>query len=560
MTPSFGPTAAPLTSVPQIKTKDQLRLDALKVPVIHLLAVRPVSANYLAQKTRASKEDCTKVLLRYGLEDERNRENFKLKDKSYKELDVWKFPYISQGDRQEAVNHAISAFDRIRLTKTDKLWQLLLRKEERGKGIHLSRLNLGEKATPKFDTHLSVDGAKSGYTTGNETDGRGGSTPRPAGSSTPSRLQEPLKKKVVGEKESQAKTTVSKKTEVKKTDGMEPKGIRKTTKPAKTLTKFKSAEIVENSDEEIEMIDAATTAGSIGTKKQEPSKPNVNTAVGTSKETTRNHNSNTSSSSLSSMQSSDSLLPNPRKSVPRSRTGSSPQKPSPLGSSPPTNASEFETSSRASHVSSTSSSPYITQAQREKPSETNSHQRTISSLSQANGVVLSTKRKGDHRVTTGSDPKRQKPNGAEPAKAVNITKVVETNGQTKSTVGSSKPVASNQLKRKAETFSKPSTPNGHPTNGAVKRPKSAATHRDGDSSDSSLSPPRSLAARRGALIERSSRFRTCYDRYKVMHDKVAQRSDPRPEDVDTVTRMHERVTTMKKEIWEEHAFLESKGA
>jgi RNA polymerase II elongation factor ELL len=65
-------------------------------------------------------------------------------DKLYKELDVWNFNYKNQEDRQAAIDNAIRAYDRMRLSKDDELWQKLLPEEERGQGKVLSRLNLNK--------------------------------------------------------------------------------------------------------------------------------------------------------------------------------------------------------------------------------------------------------------------------------------------------------------------------------------------------------------------------------------------------------------------------------
>lgn len=66
---------------------------------------------------------------------------WKLNDKMYKEVQPYDFAY-SEEQREKVVNHAIRAFDRIRIPKADSLWQQLLPAERRGKGECLSRLNL----------------------------------------------------------------------------------------------------------------------------------------------------------------------------------------------------------------------------------------------------------------------------------------------------------------------------------------------------------------------------------------------------------------------------------
>lgn len=79
-------------------------------------------------------------------------EGYKLVDRSYKELDVWQFPYRTEEERQAAIDNAVRAFDRMRTPKDDPLWQKLLPKEERGKGKCLSKLKMNAPTQPAAPT------------------------------------------------------------------------------------------------------------------------------------------------------------------------------------------------------------------------------------------------------------------------------------------------------------------------------------------------------------------------------------------------------------------------
>ncbi|OCL02008.1 hypothetical protein AOQ84DRAFT_305585 [Glonium stellatum] len=156
--------AAP-TSQPNIQA-DSLR--ALRVPLIHLLAIEPRNLNWISRKTRGKINDCKEILGKIAKPGSTDS-SWHLSDKAYKELDPWKFPYPSPEDRQKAIDSAIKAFDRLRLAKDDKLWQILLPKQERGKGKVLSRLNVTapsqKSATPlqkisKLTEKKAVAGAK----------------------------------------------------------------------------------------------------------------------------------------------------------------------------------------------------------------------------------------------------------------------------------------------------------------------------------------------------------------------------------------------------------------
>lgn len=114
---------------------------ALRISLIHLLAIEPRNLNWLSRKTHGKTNDCKEILGKIAKPGSPDS-SWHLSDKAYRELDPWKFPYPNPEDRQKAVDNAIKAFDRLRLAKDDKLWQILLPKQERNKGKILSRLNV----------------------------------------------------------------------------------------------------------------------------------------------------------------------------------------------------------------------------------------------------------------------------------------------------------------------------------------------------------------------------------------------------------------------------------
>ncbi|KAH7065204.1 hypothetical protein B0J12DRAFT_734553 [Macrophomina phaseolina] len=140
------PTSAPQNSLSVIQK-------AIRVPLLHLLAMKPATLQQIVQYTRAPKDDILAVLSKIGKEQEGK---WKLADKAFKELDVFKFPYKSKEDRQQAIDNARAALDRQRLEPEDKIWQKFLPEEQRGKGIILSKLGdlrvptvAQKSATPK---------------------------------------------------------------------------------------------------------------------------------------------------------------------------------------------------------------------------------------------------------------------------------------------------------------------------------------------------------------------------------------------------------------------------
>ncbi|KAK8208347.1 hypothetical protein IWZ01DRAFT_437853 [Phyllosticta capitalensis] len=144
------PGSAPTSAPPSCRMTALQK--AIKVPVLHILAVKPAKLAELHRTTRAPKNELGAVLQKIATENKDGE--WELTGKAFKELDVWAFPYRSQDERQAAIDNAIRAFDKQRLSPEEKLWQMLLPQEERGRGKTLSRLTIGmprevsQKTTP----------------------------------------------------------------------------------------------------------------------------------------------------------------------------------------------------------------------------------------------------------------------------------------------------------------------------------------------------------------------------------------------------------------------------
>lgn len=250
------------TSAPTFQNKEKIRLEALRTPFIHLLAIRAVSVKFLSQQTRSSPEDCLALAHKYGTENRLNREKFDLKDKVYRDLDVWDFPYRTADDRQEAIENAISAFDRMRISRSDKHWQRLLPKDEREKGKVLSRLDLRtgpikKAVTPRIQIHASEDtGKEGGDFTGNESD-----RDRQTGRLTPNAAESLSSKNQTVTKNATKKAPAKGKTTT--LTGRVTKKMDKKTN-SKPEAKFKSAEFVHDSDDEdVHMSEASPPKPSV---------------------------------------------------------------------------------------------------------------------------------------------------------------------------------------------------------------------------------------------------------------------------------------------------------
>ena len=530
--PNLGSAKSPApipTSAPLSQTKNNARHEALKAPFIHLLAVRAVSSKFLARQTRSTIEDCMVLAQKYGSENRLNREKYDLRDKSYKDLDVWTFPYPTQDDRQEAIENAISAFDRMRISRTDKLWQMLLPKAERGKGKCLSRLNLSNGPVKKTTQGRSqLDGGddmdKNGETTGNETDRRTASSktsdaPRSTPAQKPTAGKGPLKGPAAKEP---AKTKNTNNTTL--TGRVTKKTAAKP--PAKTDTKFKSSEFVHDSDDDDDTPNTAPSPPALAQRPKEektapskkpqasikvpgkapaPAKPRAaNNAPPASKST----KTESSTPKLESSQSRPTTSATSKRPTPRIST--SPQKPSPLGSSPPANASDATGRSRSdsqNQSSSSSSSPLISQLARTT------------------------------KATTGTAARPSKP-------------VTSTNGPPKSGLGG------NPLKRKAESdrLAPPHAATGR-TTGNLDHKRRRAVSTSSGGSTGSASPPLSQEILREQLREKSMRFKKYYAKYLSLHRTLDTSTNPSSADLNKLSRQHDMLRSMKEEIWDEHARL-----
>lgn len=530
------------TSVPALPDEKSAKLKALRSPLIHLLAVRPVSERFLAQKTHCGVEECLNVLQKVGKQARLDSSKWDLTDRTFKELDVWDFNYPNQEDRQAAIDHAVSAFDRLRLSREEKVWQMLLPREERGKGKILSKLQLHGGPIQKSNTpriHVqATDELVDGYGTAHDSDaGNGRLAPNDAPAMVRSHSQDSFKKTRVSEKEAQSKRLLSKNPK-KLAPTAKSKDVKASIKSdpkidtIAPLRKIKSAEFVDDSDEDAEMEDTITLEAKSAkppegpggankpskqadtTKKQQLQPPRPSDRVGkpmneefdkkknptstTIQSNDKQQGSSFSNQSASTHRYSDASQSSTsmRKTLSRQRTTSSPHKPSPLGSSPPTNASDLEHDAPSYLASSSSSSPLITQRLDAPVATTPTHRHGVARIVQKPAPNAS-----DHLL------KRKANDLHSEIPSLNVS----------TTTGSSNP--------------------------AKRQKKSAVSPLTSDSSSRSISPPS-----HNATIALAKKFKACYARYEKLYREVLSSPEPTQEKFEHVLRMHERLMSMKADI------------
>jgi RNA polymerase II elongation factor ELL len=484
--PLSAPTSAPATGgFAGSTSKDKLRLEAIRIPLIHLLASRPLSSKSVMDKLRAPKEDCDRILDKYAKDSVSAPGKKELKEKTYKDLDVWKFPYGSDDDRKAAIERAIHAFDRLRLEKSDPLWQQLLEPSERGKGKSLSRLNLNKP--PPASSLLKPDqGDASGY----KSDREGSKSPGMKAHKGPAPA-------------SKSKSRPASPAPPKKRDLSHAR--------AQAEGKFKSSERIEDSDEEAEGVDVVPAKPNASIKKQSsPSGAHVRT-LSPKKQVHKSNLSHSSSGSDSSdnQKSGKSLKPPSRDhevKQNRPRHDSSPQKPSPLGSSPPATSTDFDSSS--SGKQSQSSAPSSPPSSTDMP---------IAKQKQKYSPVISERTRD---VSRGRPPVKRRSDEHEdipPAKRQQVNGVHPT------------------TKAKEEE-----------TKETGERPPVERKWTD-SSSASEKGPPG-----RDEVMDEAKRFQLYYKKYKDLHERLESKPEKERDekDMENLLNMHKRLKEMKTEIWD----------
>lgn len=534
----------------------------MRFALIHLLAVRPLSEQDIHQKTHIPKAQLSSLLPRIA---DKQELTWELSNKPYRELDPWSFKYTSD-QRTSAIDNAIRAFDRARIPKDDKAWQMLLPKEDRNKGKILSRLHLTAEKSDLIGTpglastpiHTSAAGTPKLGSTGTPRSGSGAIVTgrSAAGISIEKRLKE-AKKKGAMEKKKQEKEA---KEAAAAASDRESKPRNVTAKrpipPKKAVpSKVKSDEVVHSSDDEEEgEVKEDSTLRKNTASRKEPLKPaprvrpvaterrdsSASEAPATSKDskirskplTSDKSIANTASrkdSAISKVRSEAPVLPKtaalPKKSEsstaakaatkskdspaqksikatsttqrsnisPRRLTDTKPKVPSPLGTSPPRNAS--------AHVEKMTKQPPkpSATANAAKPAKSTSTSKVSEPLSFFGGVragsqsKIVTKKRPLESDTESAEPARKAIKSTTPATALSSVpaKASVVNGTGKEAVTKAPPVPSaasdKSLKRKANDLSSGLHDHAAPPSTKHRKTDSGSTHSHTATSSSAAS-------------------------------------------------------------------------
>jgi RNA polymerase II elongation factor ELL len=332
--PSLGPTSVPLSQQQLAQAR------ATRKPVVHLLALGPITEVALRDKIpAASNSDLKQALQKVG-DLNQSTGKWELRKPFYKELDVWTYDYDTSAERQRAIDNAIKRYDQMRLGVSDAEWDRLLPQVERGTGKCLSKLQAQiAQATAARPPKINVQKPEvSTRDTSNEEDEDTSIDKNPGSAKGESRARSvshslPTKVKKASEKVVTTKRWISKKAPKQKPSPA------KRDRPGTKQGKFLSSQFVSESDSDEEDLAPSNAGPNPMKRSREDEEETSDSSIPLSKKVKENHAHRVSDSSQSSRAISTSSPSQNR------AKGNSPQKSSPLATSPPTNASEFESSS-----------------------------------------------------------------------------------------------------------------------------------------------------------------------------------------------------------------------
>lgn len=409
--PSVAPTSVPASQVAAEQAK------ATRKPIIHILALGPLSEKDLKERLLYADLDDNlfEAALNKVADKDETTKIFTLRQKNWKDLDVWCFNYDTEEDRQAVVDAAVKIYDRMRIPPNDDEWERLKPLETRGNGTSLSKIQariaqgpIPRTPVPNADSGLDTP-AREGEEASNKAINRVKKETKPRSSSQPPAA----KAKKVSEKEAQTKRILT--TKKKPTVAAPRKELPSKVGGAKPLSNL----YVNSDSEEDTRV----------TKKAQPAKPAPAKSAPIAKAKRAREDEVASDASMAKKaristaprdlkEKPAALPPKPKRAREEEVTasepsqpikkkarpsdasqnsaiivkskGTSPQKSSPLASSPPTNASEFNSSS------SDSSTP------RHLQNHTLTHKRNTSS---ASSTTSSTNRVSAHILQMAAEYK-----------------------------------------------------------------------------------------------------------------------------------------------------------
>ncbi|ESZ97334.1 hypothetical protein SBOR_2264 [Sclerotinia borealis F-4128] len=354
--PALGATTKSLSEMQAEQAKSSRK------PIVHLLALEPMTEKALSDRLHGPKGDFKQALAKVA-ELNSATGKWELQKKYYKELDVFNYRYGNEDDRQRAIDNAVKVFDKMRLGLSEPEWEKLLPRSDRGTGKSLSKVQAGitsrPAAMPKSNVSKNRDSDDEEDLFGDKivSKVKGEAVVRLAFGPPTDKTQ----KRIEREREAQAKRLLSKNPAKAAAAAPKPKRARKTVeKPKSPAAKSLSSQFVSESDDEGGLLKKPQVAKAAV---QKASNKRVRDEEIDSSDSSMPLSKKTKMGTTGSNQVSDagrSSRPSSNSTTSSSNSfkgkATTPPKSSPLASSPPTNASDFDNTSSGDR-SSTSASP-----------------------------------------------------------------------------------------------------------------------------------------------------------------------------------------------------------
>lgn len=360
-------------NLPPVASASEVRAEKGKLarkPLIHRLAVGPASKDQLLTLKPDVCTDAEYLEAMGKVADyDESTKKYTVNHKSLRELDVYNYDYKDDTERQKAIDAAIKAYDKMRLTRSDATWDRLNPPNERGQGKCLSSIQA--KLADGTFTLRRNPAADSVQGSGDDLDEDGLIAGSDRGASKKS--QSNARAKAAQEKRLLGKATAKSKVVSKRE--VSPK------KPVSKKAVAKSTQFVDDADEADDdyLIDqppqksktAAGKAVSAAEKNRQGTKRKADQddsgSAPSKRQATIARTSNKDSKATSSATVSGSAGTAQCKTInPPVLKYTSPQKSSPLASSPPTNASDMD---GIDNKSTTATPPPVTQKRKTADSD-----------------------------------------------------------------------------------------------------------------------------------------------------------------------------------------------
>ncbi|KAK3947321.1 hypothetical protein QBC32DRAFT_91421 [Pseudoneurospora amorphoporcata] len=521
--PSLGPTS----NGPGDRMKQQ------KFPIIHELAAQNLTFEELLARYDGDEQEFHPILNKVADFDS-NEQKWVLKKMYWKELDVFEYAYATDDDRQKAIDNAIKQYDRMRLGVSDPLWQKLLPKGERGKGICLSKLHATiAKNIQSVPTPNRITGTAS--PSGAETE-KGEAMSR-------SSSQTGVTKKKVSASVAQAKRIATASANAKRTGRpsaakaaaskvasprvASPKvAPTKTTGskgPATKAGRILSKEIITDSESDEDEVPLSKSIG----RPQGTAAP----ALGVKKSGPPVEKPRTTSKSIE--------VPNPK-------TNQKP-KAAPVRAVAKKKVEETRDTIRAQPIP-RMTKPMVSKRTRDLEDDDSSSSGTP--LSQRVKPVAKPKARPDAMGKSGSTlakgNKYSSPQKSSPLASSPPTNASD-NEEDRRTIVSRPQKRERERERDREVIVSSASSNAGSVNGDVgSRSKKRPAPSDYASSNISSKRPRLDPD----ILSKAEKFKRAYSRYEALHREVTSAEDPSPDKVDSLMRLHARLQLEKKEIYD----------